>query len=217
MADEERTKPVGFWEAFWFWVKLGFINFGGPAGQIAIMHRELVERKRWVSEGQYLRTLNFCMLLPGPEAQQVATYIGWRLHGTLGGHRGGLVLRDTVDLRAASSLSYLAVAYSEVPAIRGLLYGVQPVVIAIVVEAVMRIGKRALAPGALVAFAVASFVASTSSPCPFPLVVVARRRRRGAAAALRARGVPGWGHGAAEEESAVDRAALRRGLRCCAT
>src|ERR687896_489953 len=80
-----QTKPVGFWEAFWFWVKLGFINFGGPAGQIAIMHRELVEKKRWVSEGQYLRSLNFCMLLPGPEAQQVATYIGWRLHGTLGG------------------------------------------------------------------------------------------------------------------------------------
>jgi chromate transport protein ChrA len=82
---EAQTKPVGFLEAFWFWVKLGFINFGGPAGQIAIMHRELVEKKRWISEGQYLRTLNFCMLLPGPEAQQVATYIGWRLHGTLGG------------------------------------------------------------------------------------------------------------------------------------
>ena len=75
---ENGTRPVGFWEAFWFWVKLGFINFGGPAGQIAIMHRELVERKRWVSEQQYLRTLNFCMLLPGPEAQQVATYISWR-------------------------------------------------------------------------------------------------------------------------------------------
>jgi chromate transporter len=82
--EKTETKPVGFWEAFWFWVKLGFINFGGPAGQIAIMHRELVERKRWVSEGQYLRTLNVCMLLPGPEAQQVATYIGWRLHGTVG-------------------------------------------------------------------------------------------------------------------------------------
>jgi len=82
---EDSGKGVGFWEAFRFWVKLGFINFGGPAGQIAIMHRELVERKRWVSEGQYLRTLNFCMLLPGPEAQQVATCIGWRLHGALGG------------------------------------------------------------------------------------------------------------------------------------
>src|SRR5215208_3194891 len=80
-----QTDAVKFREAFWFWVRLGFINFGGPAGQIAIMHRELVERKHWVSEGQFLRTLNFCMLLPGPEAQQVATYIGWRLHGTLGG------------------------------------------------------------------------------------------------------------------------------------
>ena len=83
--DQQQIKAVGFWEAFRFWVKLGFINFGGPAGQIAIMHRELVETKRWVSERQYLRTLNFCMLLPGPEAQQVATYIGWRLHGTAGG------------------------------------------------------------------------------------------------------------------------------------
>src|SRR3712207_8251152 len=84
-GEELRSKEVKFWEAFWFWVRLGFINFGGPAGQIAIMHRELVERKHWVAEGQFLRTLNFCMLLPGPEAQQVATHIGWRLHGTLGG------------------------------------------------------------------------------------------------------------------------------------
>src|SRR5215207_4333727 len=104
-----QTKPVGFWEAFWFWVKLGFINFGGPAGQIAIMHRELVERKRWVSEGQYLRKLNFCMLLPGPEAQQVATYIGWRLHGTLGGLVAGsfFVIPSVFVLWL---LSYLAAA-----------------------------------------------------------------------------------------------------------
>src|SRR4029450_12855241 len=109
-----QTKPVGFWEAFWFWVKLGFINFGGPAGQIAIMHRELVERKRWVSESQYLRTLNFCMLLPGPEAQQVATYIGGGLHGTLGGggagsvggSRGRLLLRDSLYLRAMPPLLF---------------------------------------------------------------------------------------------------------------
>src|ERR671913_379044 len=106
---ETQTKAVGFLEAFWFWVKLGFINFGGPAGQIAIMHRELVERKRWVSEGQYLRTLNFCMLLPGPEAQQVATYIGWRLHGTLGGIVAGsfFVIPSIFVLWL---LSYLAVA-----------------------------------------------------------------------------------------------------------
>src|SRR4028118_1832984 len=200
MEEGAGAKPVGFWEAFWFWVKLGFINFGGPAGQIAIMHRELVERKRWVSEGQYLRTLNFCMLLPGPEAQQVATYIGWRLHGTLGGIVAGsfFVIPSIFVLLL---LSWLAVAHSDVPAIRGLLYGVQPVVtaigaeagvrrpdvpaigrllcggqpvvIAIVVEAVMRIGKRALGHPALWAFAVAAFVALYFLSVPFPLGVVA--------------------------------------------
>ncbi len=166
------TKKVGFREAFWFWVKLGFINFGGPAGQIAIMHRELVDRKKWVSEGQYLRALNFCMLLPGPEAQQVATYIGWRLHGTLGGVVAGsfFVIPSIFVLLL---LSYLAVAYSDVPAITGLLYGVQPVVIAIVVEAVMRIGKRALNHGVLVAFAAVSFVAIYFLSVPFPAVVAA--------------------------------------------
>ncbi|MDP8973403.1 MAG: chromate efflux transporter [Actinomycetota bacterium] len=167
----EKTKPVGFREAFWFWAKLGFINFGGPAGQIAIMHEELVERKRWVSEGQFLRTLNFCMLLPGPEAQQVATYIGWRLHGTLGGIVAGsfFVIPSVFVLLL---LSYLAVAYSEVPAITGLLYGIQPVVIAIVVEAVLRIGRRTLHHAALVAFAFASFVAIYFLSVPFPLVVL---------------------------------------------
>jgi chromate transporter len=170
--EEVGTKPVGFWEAFWFWVKLGFINFGGPAGQIAIMHRELVERKRWISEQQYLRTLNFCMLLPGPEAQQVATYIGWRLHGTQGGVVAGafFVIPSVFVLLL---LSYLAVAYSDVPAITGLLYGVQPVVIAIVVEAVLRIGRRALNHPALVVFSVASFVAIYFLSVPFPAVVAA--------------------------------------------
>jgi chromate transporter len=95
---QTHTKAVGFWEAFWFWVKLGFINFGGPAGQIAIMHRELVERKRWVSEGQYLRTLNFCMLLPGPEAQQVATYIGGGCTGRWAAIRERLCVSSTAPL-----------------------------------------------------------------------------------------------------------------------
>jgi chromate transporter len=199
------TKPVGFGEAFRFWVKLGFINFGGPAGQIAIMHRELVDEKRWVSEGQYLRTLNFCMLLPGPEAQQVATYIGWRLHGTLGGIVAGsfFVIPSIFVLLL---LSWLAVAHSNVPAIRGLLYGVQPVVIAIVVEAVMRIGKRALGHAALWAFAVAAFVALYFLSVPFPLVVVAAA----VGGVVLQRFVPdafrGGGHGGAEEESAVDQA-----------
>jgi len=203
---QAQTKPVGFWEAFWFWVKLGFINFGGPAGQIAIMHRELVEKKRWVSESQYLRTLNFCMLLPGPEAQQVATYIGWRLHGTLGGVVAGsfFVIPSIFVLLL---LSYLAVAHSDVPAINGLLYGVQPVVIAIVVEAVLRIGKRTLNHTVLVAFAVLAFVALYFLSVPFPLVVLAAAM----GGLLLSRAVPnafrGGGHGSSEEdEAAIDRA-----------
>jgi chromate transporter len=195
LKKETGTNPVGFWEAFWFWVKLGFINFGGPAGQIAIMHRELVEKKRWVSEQQYLRTLNFCMLLPGPEAQQVATYIGWRLHGTLGGIVAGSFF-IIPSIFVLLLLSYLAVAHSDVP-----------VVIAIVVEAVMRIGKRSLNHSVLVAFAVASFVAIYFLSIPFPAVVAAAAvlgvlLQRFVPDAFRARG-----HSSGEEESAIDRAA----------
>ncbi|HEX5915918.1 MAG TPA: chromate transporter, partial [Rubrobacter sp.] len=210
MAKEGmEVKPVGFWEAFWFWVKLGFINFGGPAGQIAIMHRELVERKRWVSEGQYLRTLNFCMLLPGPEAQQVATYIGWRLHGTLGGIVAGsfFVIPSIFVLWL---LSYLTVAHSDVPAITGLLYGIQPVVIAIVVEAVVRIGKRTINHRVLVGFAVLAFVALYFFSIPFPLVVLAAA----VAGLLLSRtefagdAFAGGGHDSSEEEeSAIDQRA----------
>src|SRR5215212_4690725 len=202
---QAKTKPVSFGEAFWFWVKLGFINFGGPAGQIAIMHRELVEQKRWISEKQYLRILNFCMLLPGPEAQQVATYIGWRLHGTLGGIVAGsfFVIPSIFVLWL---LSYLAAAHSDVPAIMGLLYGVQPVVIAIVVEAVLRIGKRTLNHAILFGFAILAFIALYFLSIPFPLVVIAAAL----GALLLSRAVPeafrGGGHGsAAEEESAIDR------------
>jgi chromate transporter len=202
-----EVKPVGFWEAFWFWVKLGFINFGGPAGQIAIMHRELVESKRWVSEKQYLRTLNFCMLLPGPEAQQVATYIGWRLHGTLGGIVAGAFF-VIPSIFVLVVLSYLALAHSEAPAIRGLLYGIQPVVIAIVLEAVLRIGKRTINHRVLVAFAVLAFVALYFLSVPFPLVVLAAAL----GGLLLSRAVPeafqGGGHGSSqEEESALERAA----------
>jgi chromate transporter len=200
-----RTKVVRFREAFWFWVKLGFINFGGPAGQIAIMHRELVEKKRWVSEGQYLRTLNFCMLLPGPEAQQVATYIGWRLHGTLGGIVAGsfFVIPSVFVLWL---LSYLAAAHSDVPAITGLLYGVQPVVIAIVVEAVLRIGKRTLNHVILFVFAILAFVALYFLSVPFPLVIIAAA----IGGLLLSRAVPeafqGGGHSSTvEEDSVIDR------------
>jgi chromate transporter len=207
-ASPDQSKPVGFWEAFWFWVKLGFINFGGPAGQIAIMHRELVEKKRWVTEQQYLRTLNFCMLLPGPEAQQVATYIGWRLHGTLGGIVAGSFF-VVPSIFVLLLLSYLAVAHSDVPAINGLLYGVQPVVIAIVVEAVMRIGKRTLNHAVLVGFAVLAFIALYFLSVPFPLVVLvaAVAGLLLSRASFAAGAFQGGGHGSPEEEeSAVDRA-----------
>jgi len=205
---QAKTNPVRFGAAFWFWVKLGFINFGGPAGQIAIMHRELVEQKRWISEKQYLRTLNFCMLLPGPEAQQVATYIGWRLHGTLGGLVAGsfFVIPSIFVLWL---LSYLAAAHSDVPAISGLLYGVQPVVIAIVVEAVLRIGKRTLNHSLLVVFAILAFVALYFLSVPFPLVVVAAA----VGGLLLSHAVPeafrGGGHGSSAEEegeAAIDQA-----------
>jgi chromate transporter len=218
-----ESKPVGFWEMFWFWVKLGFINFGGPAGQIAIMHRELVENKRWVSERQYLRTLNFCMLLPGPEAQQVATYIGWRLHGTLGGIVAGsfFVIPSIFVLLL---LSYLSVAYSDVPAITGLLYGVQLVVIAIVVEAVLRIGKRTLHHSVLVAFAILAFVALYFLSIPFPLVVAVAALsglllRRWLPEAFRTRGQHGSsdadedGEAAVEKTSSGERPTIGRNVR----
>jgi chromate transporter len=165
-----EKKGVTFGEALRFWVKLGFINFGGPAGQISIMHRELVERRRWISEQSFLRALNFCMLLPGPEAQQLATYIGWRMHGTLGGIVAGAFF-VIPSIFVLLLLSYLAVAYSDVSAVTGLLYGVQPVVVAVVLEAVLRIGRRTLNHAMLVAFAASSFVAIYFLSVPFPLVV----------------------------------------------
>ena len=205
---QEGTKPVRFWEAFWFWVKLGFINFGGPAGQISIMHRELVEHKRWVSEGQFLRALNFCMLLPGPEAQQLATYVGWRLHGTLGGIVAGsfFVIPSVFVLLL---LSWLAAAHSDVPAVGGLLYGVQPVVIAIVVEAVIRIGKRTLHHGILMVFAVASFVAIYFLSVPFPLVVAAAALGGILLRSLYPQAFRARGHGGASGEEEEDDVAPR--------
>lgn len=163
---------VKFGEALRFWVKLGFINFGGPAGQIAVMHNEIVGRRGWISEGRFLRALNFCMMLPGPEAQQLATYIGWQLHGLRGAISAGVffVLPSVFVLLA---LSALAVSHADVPWVMGLFYGIQPVVVAIVVEAVIRIGRRTLVHPALIGFAVAAFAALAWLSLPFPLVVAA--------------------------------------------
>ena len=166
------TAVVSFREALKFWTKLGFISFGGPAGQIAIMHQEVVEQRRWIGENQFLRALNFCMLLPGPEAQQLATYIGWRLHGIWGGIAAGSLF-VIPSIFVILLLSYLAVAHIDIPAVAAAFYGIQPVVVAVVIEAVLRIGKKALRHRALYAFAVLAFIAVFIFKVPFPYIVVA--------------------------------------------
>jgi chromate transporter len=156
----ELTKPapISLREAFGFWLKLGFISFGGPAGQISIMHQELVERRRWISERRFLHALNYCMLLPGPEAQQLATYIGWLMHRTWGGVIAG-ALFVLPSLFILIALSWVYIAFGEVPVVAGLFYGIKPAVTAIVLQAAHRIGSRALKNGWLWAIAAASFVA----------------------------------------------------------
>ena len=167
-----NTSTISFKDALKFWTKLGFISFGGPAGQIAIMHQEVVERRNWISENQFLRALNFCMLLPGPEAQQLATYIGWRMHGTLGGITAG-TLFVIPSIFVMLFLSYLAVAHIDIPAVAAAFYGVQPVVVAVVIEAVLRIGKKALKHSLLYGFAAVAFAAIFFLKLPFPYIVAA--------------------------------------------
>jgi chromate transporter len=163
---------VPFWQAFAFWLRLGFISFGGPAGQIAIMHQELVERRRWISERRFLHALNYCMVLPGPEAQQLATYIGWLLHRTRGGVvAGALFVLPSLFLLVA--LSWIYIAFGDLPVVAGLFYGIKPAVTAIVVQATHRIGSRALRNRWLWAIAAASFVAIFALELPFPAIVAA--------------------------------------------
>lgn len=169
-TEPARRDGPSFGEAFRFWLLLGFVNFGGPAGQIATMHKELVERRKWIGEEAFLRGLNFCTLLPGPEAQQLATYIGWRLHGVRGGLAAGMLF-VIPSIFILLALSWLSVAHADVPAFAGAFYGIQAVVIAIVIEAVLRIGKRALRHRALYGFAAAAFVMLAVFSLPFPLVV----------------------------------------------
>ncbi|HYE65233.1 MAG TPA: chromate efflux transporter [Pyrinomonadaceae bacterium] len=163
---------VSFTEAFRFWVKLGFISFGGPAGQIAIMHRELVERRRWISEDRFLHALNYCMLLPGPEATQLAIYIGWLLHRAWGGIVAGAFF-VIPSIFVLLGLSYVYAAYGNVAAVAGVLSGFKPVVVAIVVEAVIKIGGRALKRRAHFLIAAAAFIAIYFLNVPFPLIVLA--------------------------------------------
>ncbi|MGZ5001042.1 MAG: chromate efflux transporter [Methylomonas sp.] len=169
--EPNNPDPVGFWQAFRFWLKLGFVSFGGPAGQIAIMHQELVEKRRWISEKRFLHALNYCMLLPGPEAQQLATYIGWLMHRNLGGIvAGGLFVLPS--LLILIGLSWLYLAYGQLTAAAGVLYGIKPAVTAIVLFAAYRIGSRALKNGLLWMIAALAFLAIFLLDVPFPLIVL---------------------------------------------
>jgi chromate transporter len=162
---------VSFWEAFTFWLKVGFISFGGPAGQISLLHKELVEDKRWISERRFLHALNYCMVLPGPEAQQLATYIGWLMHRTWGGIMAG-VLFVLPSFFILIGLAWIYIAYGSLPLVAGLFYGIKPAVTAIVLQAAQRIGSRALKSHVLWIIAGASFVAIFALNMPFPFIVL---------------------------------------------
>ena len=171
--DTNLNAPVApsFQEAFWYWLKLGFMSFGGPAGQIAIMHQDLVENKRWISDKRFLHALNYCMVLPGPEAQQLATYIGWLMHRTNGGlMAGGLFVLPSLIILIA--LSYVYVQFGHLPAIAGALYGIKPVVVAIVLFAAYRIGVKVLKNKPLWAIAISAFIAISFFHLAFPLIVL---------------------------------------------
>lgn len=163
--------PISRAAAFRFWLKLGFISFGGPAGQIAIMHRELVEARQWISEKRFLHALNYCMVLPGPEAQQLATYLGWLMHGTLGGVIAG-ALFVLPSLAILIALSWAYVTFGDTPIVQAIFYGIKPAVTAIVLAAAWRIGTKALNSAALIAIAVTSFLAMFIFAVPFPAIIL---------------------------------------------
>src|ERR1700693_178618 len=167
----EGPRNVGFAEAFRYCFRRVFISFGGPAGQIAIMQRDLVDRRRWISQERFLHALSYCMLLPGPEAQQLAIYIGWLLHGTWGGVVAGAFF-VIPSIFILWGLSAIYAAYGSVPAVAGILAGLKPAVVALVVAALVKIGKRALRPRGLVAVAVAAFVGIYLLHVPFPWIVI---------------------------------------------
>ncbi|WP_367870372.1 chromate efflux transporter [Luteolibacter sp. Populi] len=173
LPPDHQPPPVpSFGEALRFWIKLGWISFGGPAGQIAIMHKELVERRRWLGEEHFLHALNFCMLLPGPEAQQLATYLGWRLHGARGGIAAG-VLFVLPSVFILWGLSWLYMAGGGIGWVQGIFHGLMPAVIAIVFSAVKRIGGKALKSPALWGLALLSFVAIHFFQVSFVVIILA--------------------------------------------
>jgi chromate transporter len=171
-ATEDRHRAPSFAEAFRFWLKLGFISFGGPTGQIAIMQTELVEKKKWISQSRFLHALNFCMLLPGPEATQLAIYVGWLLHKIRGGVVAGAFF-VIPSIFVLWILSYIYAAYGNLPWIAAIFYGLKPAVTAIVLVAVIRIGRKALKNAVMWALAAVAFIAIYFFKTPFPVIVLA--------------------------------------------
>lgn len=171
-TEQQEATPasVNFWQALFFWFKLGFISFGGPSGQIAIMHAELVQRRRWISDKRFLHALNYCMVLPGPEAQQLATYLGWLMHKTRGGILAG-TLFVLPSLLILIGLSWVYIAFGETAVVSGLFAGIKPAVTAIVLQALYRIGSRALKNKLLWGIALLSFVSMFALGVPFPVII----------------------------------------------
>ena len=170
-TEADAGHGISFGEAFRVWLRVALLSFGGPAGQIAVMHRILVEEKNWISESRFLHALNYCMLLPGPEAQQLATYIGWLLHRTAGGiMAGGLFILPGII--AIMGLSYIYAAYGNVGFVEALFFGLKAAVLAIVIQAVVRVGKRALRNNIMIAIAAAAFIAIFFFNVPFPIIII---------------------------------------------
>src|SRR5204863_2590251 len=170
-TEADAGHDISFREAFRVWLRVALLSFGGPAGQIAVMHRILVDEKHWISEGRFLHALNYCMLLPGPEAQQLATYVGWLLHRTKGGiMAGGLFILPGII--AIMGLSYVYAAYGNVGFVEAVFFGLKAAVLAIVVQAVVRVGKRALRNRLMIALAAIAFIAIFFFNVPFPIIII---------------------------------------------
>ncbi|MBC3886189.1 chromate efflux transporter [Undibacterium griseum] len=169
---QEQPETISLRTAFWYWLKLGFISFGGPAGQIAMMHIELVEKRRWISENRFLHALNYCMLLPGPEATQLAVYIGWLMHKTAGGLLAG-ILFIFPSLLMLIGLSWLYVLFGQHAIVTGILYGIKPAIVAIVLGAAWRIAQRSLKTRTLMVISFCALIAITLLQVPFPAIIVA--------------------------------------------
>ncbi len=201
-GDSHATdvQAPSFRAALWFWLKLGFISFGGPSGQIAIMHTELVERRRWISEQRFLHALNYCMLLPGPEAQQLATYLGWLMHKTRGGILAGLLF-VLPSLLLLIALSWIYLAWGHTSLVAGVFAGIKPAVVAVVVHAMLRLGTRTLHNTTLWSVAIGAFIAMVVLGLPFPMIILAAAALGSVGARIRP---AAWSQAAAHKATGQD-------------